>query len=83
MKQFISVHDAGNINALVEKALMYKADPLKDKTLGAGRRIGLLFLNPSLRTRLSTQVAAGNLKSPFGKFILRHGDLQMGQESLQ
>ena len=61
MKQFISVHDAGNINALVEKALAYKADPLKDKTLGTGRRIGLLFLNPSLRTRLSTQVAAANL----------------------
>lgn len=61
MKQFISVHDAGNINALVEKALMYKAGPLKDKTLGAGKRIGLLFLNPSLRTRLSTQVAASNL----------------------
>lgn len=61
MKQFTSVHDAGNINALVEKALMYKSNPLKDKTLGAGKRIGLLFLNPSLRTRLSTQVAAGNL----------------------
>ena len=61
MKQFISVHDTGNINALVEKALMYKAEPLKDKALGAGKRIGLLFLNPSLRTRLSTQVAAANL----------------------
>ena len=61
MKQFISVHDAGNINALVERALMYKANALKDKTLGAGKRIGLLFLNPSLRTRLSTQVAAANL----------------------
>jgi N-succinyl-L-ornithine transcarbamylase len=61
LKQFISAHDATNIDALVEKALMYKADPLKDKTLGAGKRIGLLFLNPSLRTRLSTQVAAGNL----------------------
>ena len=61
MKQFISVHDAGNINALVEKALAYKANPLKDKSLGANKRIGLLFLNPSLRTRLSTQVAASNL----------------------
>jgi len=61
LKQFISVHDAANINALVEKALMYKANPLKDKPLGAGKRIGLLFLNPSLRTRLSTQVAAANL----------------------
>ena len=61
MKQFISVKDVSNINALVEKALMYKADPFKDRTLGADKRIGLLFLNPSLRTRLSTQVAASNL----------------------
>ena len=61
MRQFISVHDAGNIKALVEKALTYKANPLQDKMLGAGKRIGLLFLNPSLRTRLSTQVAAANL----------------------
>jgi N-succinyl-L-ornithine transcarbamylase len=61
MKQFISVQDVSNINALVEKALMYKSDPFKDRTLGADKRIGLLFLNPSLRTRLSTQVAASNL----------------------
>lgn len=61
MKQFISVQDVSNINALVQKALMYKADPFKDRTLGADKRIGLLFLNPSLRTRLSTQVAASNL----------------------
>ena len=61
MKQFISVNDVTNINALVEKALMYKANPFADKHLGANKRIGLLFLNPSLRTRLSTQVAAGNL----------------------
>ncbi|NJE06895.1 acetylornithine carbamoyltransferase, partial [Thermococcus sp. M36] len=56
MKQFISVNDVTNINALVEKALMYKANPFADKHLGANKRIGLLFLNPSLRTRLSTQV---------------------------
>lgn len=61
MKNFISVHDVTNINALVKKALDYKADPLKDRSLGADKRIGLLFLNPSLRTRLSTQVAAKNL----------------------
>ena len=61
MKQFISVHDVANINALVEKALAYKANPLVDKTLGAGKRMGLIFLNPSLRTRLSTQIAAENL----------------------
>lgn len=61
MKQFLSVHDVADINDLVEKALAYKADPFKDRTLGADKRIGLLFLNPSLRTRLSTQVAARNL----------------------
>ena len=61
IKRFISVHDVNDINALVAKALDYKANPLKDKTLGANKRIGLLFLNPSLRTRLSTQVAASNL----------------------
>jgi N-succinyl-L-ornithine transcarbamylase len=61
LKQFISVHDVNNIDALVEKALSYKTNPLKHKTLGANKRIGLLFLNPSMRTRLSTQIAAQNL----------------------
>ncbi len=61
MKQFISVKDVNDINTLVKRALAYKADPLIDKTLGANKRIGLLFLNPSLRTRLSTQLAAQNL----------------------
>ncbi len=61
MKQFISVNDVSNINTLVQKALAYKANPSADKTLGAGKRMGLIFLNPSLRTRLSTQIAAENL----------------------
>jgi len=61
LKQFISAHDVTNINALVEKALAYKAEPFKDKTLGVNKRIGCLFLNPSMRTRLSTQIAAQNL----------------------
>ena len=61
MKQFISVNDVSNINALVKQALAYKAQPFLDNHLGANKRIGLLFLNPSLRTRLSTQVAAQNL----------------------
>jgi N-succinyl-L-ornithine transcarbamylase len=61
MKQFISVKDVANIDALVSKALAYKKQPLLDNQFGAHKRIGLLFLNPSLRTRLSTQVAAQNL----------------------
>src|SRR5215510_4340836 len=47
--------------ALVDAALAYKKSPLKDKSLGTNKRIGLLFLNPSMRTRLSTQIAAQNL----------------------
>jgi N-succinyl-L-ornithine transcarbamylase len=61
MKQFISVHDVTDIDALVQKALAYKANPFADKSLGTGKRMGLIFLNPSLRTRLSTQIAAENL----------------------
>lgn len=61
MKKFISVHDVKNIQLLVNEALAYKATPLTHHHLGKGKRIGLLFLNPSMRTRLSTQIAAANL----------------------
>jgi N-succinyl-L-ornithine transcarbamylase len=61
LKNFISVNDVDAVPALVELALKYKLNPFLDNGLGSGKRIGLLFLNPSLRTRLSTQVAASNL----------------------
>ncbi len=61
MRNFISVHDVPDIHQLVEKALSYKADPFKDHQLGKNKRVGLLFLNPSMRTRLSTQIAAQQL----------------------
>ncbi len=61
MRNFISAHDVPDIGKLVSAALAYKADPLKDKGLGANKRVGMLFLNPSMRTRLSTQIAAQNL----------------------
>ncbi|SDZ36212.1 N-succinyl-L-ornithine transcarbamylase [Rhodonellum ikkaensis] len=46
---------------LIQKALFYKADPRKDLSKGLGKRVGCIFLNPSLRTRASTQIAAQNL----------------------
>ena len=61
MKKFVSVQDVGDIDSLVQTALSFKASPLKDKSLGANKRIGCLFLNPSMRTRLSTQIAAQQL----------------------
>ncbi|MBK8633437.1 MAG: acetylornithine carbamoyltransferase [Saprospiraceae bacterium] len=61
MKQFISAHDVTDIESLVQTALAYKANPFKNNTLGSGKRIGCIFMNPSMRTRLSTQIAAKNL----------------------
>ena len=61
MKQFLSVDDVGNFQQLVKSALSYKASPFKDNQLGLNKRLGMLFLNPSMRTRISTQVAAKNL----------------------
>ena len=61
MKQFISVNDVRKIETLVLSALAYKTNPFSDQSLGAHKRIGCLFLNPSMRTRLSTQIAAQNL----------------------
>lgn len=61
MKQFISVSDVPSVPRLADIALDYKSNPFKDKGLGENKSIGMIFLNPSLRTRLSTQVAAKNL----------------------
>ncbi|MDQ2719154.1 MAG: N-acetylornithine carbamoyltransferase [Bacteroidota bacterium] len=61
MKNFLSVKDAGNIDVLIKSALDFKKNPFANNSLGKGKRIGLLFLNPSMRTRLSTQIAAQNL----------------------
>lgn len=61
MKNFLSVGDVTNLDQLIETALAYKASPLKDRALGKDKTMGMLFLNPSMRTRLSTQLAAKNL----------------------
>jgi N-succinyl-L-ornithine transcarbamylase len=61
LRNFTSVHDVADIDELVESALEYKSNPFKHKSLGTNKRVGCLFLNPSMRTRLSTQVAAQNL----------------------
>ncbi|MEI3798661.1 MULTISPECIES: N-acetylornithine carbamoyltransferase [unclassified Chitinophaga] len=61
MKQFISTADVPSVPRLVDIALNYKKDPFRDKELGKNKTVGMIFLNPSLRTRLSTQIAAKNL----------------------
>jgi len=61
MKNYLSVKDLGDIQKAVESALKIKKNPLKHAQLGKGKTMVLLFFNPSLRTRLSTQIAAQNL----------------------
>src|ERR1700744_4507042 len=61
MKLFSSVHDVQDINALAKEALELKANPYAHQHLGKNKTLGLVFLNPSLRTRMSTQKAAMNL----------------------
>jgi len=60
MKLFSSVHDVDNIDALAKEALALKRDPYAHQDLGRNKTIALIFLNPSLRTRMSTQKAALN-----------------------
>jgi N-succinyl-L-ornithine transcarbamylase len=61
MKHFLSVNDVPSVSHLVDKALAYKQMPFKDQSSGKNKTLGMLFMNPSMRTRISTQVAAKNL----------------------
>lgn len=61
MKLFSSVNDVADINALVKEALELKQNPYAHQHLGKNKTLALVFLNPSLRTRMSTQKAALNL----------------------
>lgn len=61
MKHFLSALDVDNVPKLVDEGLALKAAPWSHETLGKRKTLGLVFFNPSLRTRLSTQKAAQQL----------------------
>ncbi|MFN3800204.1 N-acetylornithine carbamoyltransferase [Belliella pelovolcani] len=61
MKHFTQFENKSLADRLIEKALAYKNNPRIDISKGLGKRVGCIFLNPSLRTRASTQIAAMNL----------------------
>ena len=60
MKNYISLSDIKDLQELIETSLKFKKQqtPLK---IGQEKTLGMLFFNPSLRTRLSTEKAARNL----------------------
>jgi N-succinyl-L-ornithine transcarbamylase len=61
MKHFTSTKDVVDLAALVASAREMKADPFAYEHLGKHKTMVLLFFNPSLRTRLSTEKAANTL----------------------
>ena len=60
MNHFTSVHDVNNPPSLVQQTLDIKANNHRSD-VGQNKTLALIFFNPSLRTRLSTQKAATNL----------------------
>src|SRR3984957_13508892 len=58
MKNFTSVNDVADPIGLIKEAIELKKNPWAHNALGKNKTLGLIFLNPSLRTRLSSQKAA-------------------------
>jgi N-succinyl-L-ornithine transcarbamylase len=61
LHHFTSVQDVPQLEEWVQLALKMKHQPLAHQATGMGKTLGLIFLNPSLRTRISTQKAASQL----------------------
>lgn len=61
MENFTSVQDVDSFPKWVSTAQKLKENPLDYSDLGRNKTLGLIFFNPSIRTRLSTQKAAQNL----------------------
>jgi len=62
MNKFFSFSDVkSNYKELLTKALEHKKNPFSQQEIGKNKTIGLIFFNPSLRTRLSSIKAAYNL----------------------
>jgi len=61
MKQFLTIDDLPDLNQAINQGLELKKDPNKFESIGTHKTLGMLFFNPSLRTRLSTQKAAQHL----------------------
>lgn len=69
MNHFISVEDVSdpsggydeNLKSILALAAKYKKDSFADEGYGKRKTLGLIFFNPSLRTRISTIKGAQNL----------------------
>ena len=61
MKNYLTLEDIPNLQQAVNQVIDLKKEPYSNEHLGRQKTLGMLFFNPSLRTRLSTQKAAQHL----------------------
>ncbi len=61
MKNYLTLEDIPNLQQAVNQVIALKKEPYSNEHLGRQKTLGMLFFNPSLRTRLSTQKAAQHL----------------------
>ncbi len=61
MKYFTTAYDIPDVSELIQEAIALKNNPNRFSEIGKQLTLGLVFMNPSLRTRLSTQKAAQQL----------------------
>jgi len=77
MNHFTSVRDITDWPQLWQKVSEVKQSPQGRNTLGQGKAMCLIFLNSSLRTRLSTQRAAMNIGLDTVVFDINQGGWQL------
>jgi len=61
LHKFTCVEDIPNLDKALEECLAIKNNLFAAPNYGKGKTVGLVFLNPSLRTRISMQKACQNL----------------------
>jgi N-succinyl-L-ornithine transcarbamylase len=90
MKYFTTAHDVSDIQSLIDEALMLKKKSFVFRETGKQLTLGLVFMNPSLRTRLSTQKAAQLLgmnvlviNGATDGWMLESGDLPMNGTTVE
>jgi len=66
MKNFTSFADVDDYKALLQQALEIKANPYGYQHVGRNKTIGLIFFNPSLRTRFIPVKTTYNLAPKLG-----------------
>ncbi len=61
MKHYLTLDNIPDLQQAIAEARELKKKPFAHHQMGAQKTLGMLFFNPSLRTRLSTQKAAQHL----------------------